>query len=151
MFWELPTEDGRTRQCKGRADRISQVGNGEVIIDLKTHSGSVSPAELERTVAKFGYHRQAAWYADGYERIAGRPCLGFYFIFVSTTAPYLVTAGKMNDEAQAIGWGDCLKAERLLYEAEKSGVWHGYADQLIEIGLPQWAYKQACEEQGLPF
>ena len=146
MFWELPTEDGRTRQCKGRADRIAQVGNGEVIIDLKTHSGAVSPAELERTVARFGYHRQAAWYADGYERIAGKPCLGFYFIFISTTAPYLVTAGKMGDEAQAIGWGDCLKAERILHECEESGKWPGYADQLIEFDVPAWVYKQAAEE-----
>lgn len=151
MFWEMQTEDGRIRQCKARADRIAKVGEGEVVIDLKTTSGPVSPAELEKTVARFGYHRQAAWYSDGYERIAGNAPVGFYFIFVSTVAPYLVTACKMDDEASAIGWGDCLKAERLLYEAEKSGVWHGYADQLIEIGLPQWAYKQACEEQGLPF
>ena len=151
MFWEMQTEDGRIRQCKARADRIAQVGDGEVIIDLKTTSGPVSPAELEKTVARFGYHRQAAWYSDGYERIAGKAPMGFYFIFVSTAVPYLVTACKMDDESSAIGWGDCLKAERLLYEAEKSGVWHGYADQLIEIGLPQWAYKQACEEQGLPF
>ena len=151
MFWEMQTEDGRIRQCKARADRIAQIGDGEVIIDLKTTSGAVSPAELEKTVARFGYHRQAAWYSDGYERIAGKSPMGFYFIFVSTAAPYLVTACKMDDESSAIGWGDCLKAERLLYEAEKSGVWHGYADQLIEIGLPQWAYKQACEEQGLPF
>ena len=151
MFWEMQTEDGRIRQCKARADRIAKVGEGEVIIDLKTTSGPVSPAELEKTVARFGYHRQAAWYSDGYERIAGKAPVGFYFIFVSTATPYLVTACKMDHESSAIGWGDCLKAERLLYEAEKSGVWHGYADQLIEIGLPQWAYKQACEEQGLPF
>ena len=155
MFWEMQTEDGRVRQCKARADRIAQVGGGEVIIDLKTHSGAVSPAELEKTVARFGYHRQAAWYADGYERIAQRPCHGFYFIFVSTAAPYRVVAGKMNDEAQAIGWGDCLKAERILHECEKSGKWPGYADSLIEFDLPAWAYRKAAEEmeisENLPF
>ena len=150
MFWEMPTEDGRTRQCKARADRIAQVGGGEVIIDLKTHSGAVSPSEIERTVARFGYHRQAAWYSDGYERIAGKPLLGFYFIFGSTTAPYLVTAGKMNDEACAIGWGDCLKAERILHECEASGNWPGYADQLVEFDLPAWAYKKAAEEMDVP-
>ena len=150
MFWEMPTEDGRVRQCKARADRIAQVGGGEIIIDLKTHSGAVSPSEIERTVARFGYHRQAAWYADGYERIAEKPCAGFYFIFVSATAPYMVTAGRMNDEAQAIGWGDCLKAERILHECETSGKWPGYADQLIEIDLPAWAYRKAAEEMDVP-
>ena len=150
MFWEMQTEDGRIRQCKARADRIAKVGEGEVIIDLKTTSGPVSPAELEKTVARFGYHRQAAWYCDGYERIAGKPCLGFYFIFISTTQPYLVTAGKMNDEAQAIGWGDCLKAEKILHECEASGKWPGYADQLIEFDLPAWAYKQAAEDMNVP-
>ena len=150
MFWEMPTEDGRTRQCKARADRIAQVGGGEIIIDLKTHSGAVSPSEIERTVARFGYHRQAAWYCDGYERITGRPCAGFYFIFISTSAPYLVTAGKMGDEAQAIGWGDCLKAEKILHECEKSGKWPGYADQLVEFDVPAWIYKQAAEEMNIP-
>lgn len=150
MFWEMPTEDGRVRQCKARADRIAQVGGGEIIIDLKTHSGVVSPSEIERTVARFGYHRQAAWYCDGYERIAGKPCHGFYFVFVSTTAPYMVTAGKMSDEACAIGWGDCLKAEKLLHECEKSGKWPGYADSLIEIDLPAWAYRKAAEEMDIP-
>lgn len=150
MFWEMPTEDGRTRQCKARADRIAQVGGGEVIIDLKTHSGAVSPAEIERTVMRFGYHRQAAWYSDGYERIAGKPPLGFYFIFISTSAPYLVTAGKMGDEAQAIGWGDCLKAERILHQAEASGEWASYSDQLVEIDLPAWVYKRAAEEMDVP-
>ena len=150
MFWEMQTEDGRVRQCKARADRIAQVGGGEVIIDLKTHSGAVSPAELEKTVARFGYHRQAAWYADGYERIAKRPCHGFYFIFVSTATPYLVVAGKMNDEAQAIGWGDCLKAEKILHECEESGKWPGYADSLIEFDLPSWAYRKAAKEMDVP-
>ena len=150
MFWEMPTEDGRIRHCKSRADRIAQVGGGEIIIDLKTHSGAVSPAEIERTVARFGYHRQAAWYSDGYERIVGKPGHGFYFIFLSTTAPYLVTAGKMSDEAQAIGWGDCLKAERILHECEESGKWPGYADSLIEIDLPAWAYRKAAEEMNIP-
>lgn len=150
MFWEMPTEDGRTRLCKARADRIAQVGGGEILIDLKTHSGAVSPSEIERTVARFGYHRQAAWYCDGYERIAEKPCHGFYFIFISTTAPYMVTAGKMSDEACAIGWGDCLKAERLLHECEESGKWPGYADSLIEIDLPAWAYRKAAEEMDIP-
>jgi len=151
MFWELPTEDGRVRQCKGRADAIAHIpGAGEILIDLKTHSGAVSPQELERTVHRFGYHRQAAWYSDGYERIVGRPPLGFYFIFVSTTAPYLVTACKMDEEAQAIGWGDCLKAEKILHECETSGQWPSYSDQLIEIGLPAWAYKKAAEEMDVP-
>ena len=151
MFWELQTEDGRTRQCKARADRIAQIGDGEVIIDLKTHSGTVSTSELERTCAKFGYHRQAAWYADGYERIAGKPCLGFYFVFVSTTAPHLVTAGKMNDEACAIGWGDCLKAEKILTDCEARDEWPSYADTLIDIDLPSWAYRQAAADSGLSF
>ena len=156
MFWEMQTEDGRTRQCKARADAIAHVpGAGEIIIDLKTHSGAVSPAEIEKTVARFGYHRQAAWYADGYERITGRPCVGFYFIFISTAAPYLVTAGKMGDEAQAVGWGDCLKAEKILHECEESGKWPGYADQLVEFDLPAWCYKKAAEEMeisdNLPF
>ena len=151
MFWELQTEDGRTRQCKARADRIAQVGGGEVIIDLKTHSGAVSPAEIERTVARFGYHRQAAWYSDGYERIAGKPPLGFYFIFVSTQSPYLVTACKISEQASTVGWGDCIRAEKTLYECETTGRWPSYSDSLIEIDLPEWAYRKAADENGLPF
>ncbi len=149
MFWELQTEDGRVRQCKARADRLAHVGGGQVLIDLKTHSGSVAPAEIERAIARFGYHRQSGWYQDGFEHLfPGVPFSGFYFVFVSTTPPYLCTAVRISDEASAIGFGDCTRAERTLFECESSGVWPSYAEEIVEVGLPAWAYKQAMNDNG---
>ena len=153
LFWELPTEAGRTRQCKGRVDAVVTLpeGRGEVLLDLKTHSGSVSPSEIERTVFKYGYHRQAGWYLDGYERVTGRRPLGFYFIFLSTAAPYLVTACKIADQAADIGYGECLKAEKLLHECETSGTWPSYSDKLIEVDLPSWVYSRLADNENVPF
>jgi len=127
-------------------------GRGEILLDLKTHSGSVSPSEIERTVFKYGYHRQAGWYLDGYERVTGRKPQGFYFIFLSTTAPYLVTACKIADQAADIGYGECLKAEKLLHECEASGKWPSFSDKLIEVDLPAWVYSRLAEEENcVPF
>ena len=150
MYWDLETEDGRTRQCKARADRIAQINGKQIIIDLKTHAGSVSLPEIERTIMKYGYHRQSGWYQEGYAKcFPDIPFGGFYFVFTSTTAPYLCTVVKIDDEASAIGYGDCLRAERTLAECEESGVWPSYADEIVEVGLPPWAYRQAMEDNGI--
>ena len=148
LFWDLPTEDGRIRRCKGRIDLLAFLpeDKGEILVDLKTHSGSVAPEEIERTMYRFGYHRQAGWYMDGYERVTGHRPAGFYFIFLSTTAPYLVTACKISDQAADIGYGECLKAERILHECEESGKWPSYSDKLIEVDLPAWVYRKVADE-----
>ena len=49
--------------CKGKADIVSF--DKGVMVDLKTTSNA-SPREFERSVYKYGYHRQAAYYLDGF-------------------------------------------------------------------------------------
>lgn len=150
MAWELVTDDGFTRQCKGRADRIASLPEGRIIIDLKTTSGPVSQQELERTSFKWGWHRQAGWYSDGYDRLYREPLLGFYFVAVSTQPPYLCTAVKMSEQASLIGLQDCYRAEKILRQCEETGVWPSYADELVEIDLPAWVYRKAAEEAEIP-
>jgi len=49
--------------CKGKAD-IVNFEKG-IMVDLKT-TANASPREFERSVYKYGYHRQAAYYIDGF-------------------------------------------------------------------------------------
>lgn len=49
--------------CKGKADVVNY--DKGVMVDLKTTSNA-SPREFERSVYKYGYHRQAAYYLDGF-------------------------------------------------------------------------------------
>ena len=49
--------------CKGKADIVNY--DKGVMVDLKTTSNA-SPREFERSVYKYGYHRQAAYYLDGF-------------------------------------------------------------------------------------
>ena len=141
MYWEMPTEDGRTRQCKGRADRIAQVGGGEVIIDLKTHSGTVSPTELERIVAKYGYHRQAAWYRHALS-LAGKPTEGFVLVFCEKTAPYLTTIAVVSEDAQKQALNEIREAMEKIKICQESGNWPTYTEGVIDLDLPDWYYKE---------
>ena len=49
--------------CKGKADIVNY--DKGVMVDLKTTSNA-SPREFERSVYKYGYHRLAAYYLDGF-------------------------------------------------------------------------------------
>ena len=150
MAWELETDDGFVRQCKGRADRIARLPEGRIIIDVKTTSGIVSREELERTAYKWGWHRQSGWYGDGYSRLYRDSLLGFYFLCISTQAPYLCSAVKMSDQASLIGLEDCYRAEKILRKCEETDIWPSYADELVEIDLPSWAYRKIAEDIDIP-
>lgn len=67
-------------ECKAKPDIVSTVFGQRFCADLKT-TESANPEAIQRTIAKYGYHRQAAWYLDGMKAI-GQPCEAFIFIFV---------------------------------------------------------------------
>ena len=123
--------------CKAKPDIVAEVFGHRYIADLKT-TESVNPEAIRKSIAKWGYHRQAAWYLSGMEA-AGRPCEAFIFIFVEKTYPYLVTMCQLDEEALAKGMEECLRAVSTLKECQASGTWPCYTREIITLGLPKWA------------
>lgn len=123
--------------CKAKPDIVAEVFGHRYIADLKT-TETVNPEAIRKSIAKWGYHRQAAWYLSGMEAV-GRPCDAFIFIFVEKTYPYLVTMCQLDEDALAKGMEECLRAVSTLKECRASGTWPCYTREIITLGLPKWA------------
>lgn len=125
--------------CRCRPDFVSTVSDdGVVLLDVKTYSDA-SPSEFARQVARKGYHRQDAFYTDGYAQAAHVNVLGFVFVAVETEWPYASSAVMLDDEGRERG----RSANRELLDrfagCWTTGVWPGYSTSIEPIALPAWA------------
>lgn len=73
--------------CKGKCD----YRNGRTLIDLKT-TQDCSPKGFSSSCWKYGYDRQSAFYADGFD------CDNFIFIVQEKEAPYNVAIYECSQE-----------------------------------------------------
>ena len=132
IYWTL---DGV--ECKAKPDIVAEVHGRRFVADLKT-TESVNPDAIQKSIAKWGYHRQAAWYLSGMEAV-GKPCEAFIFIFVEKAFPHLVTMCQLDEAALAQGMSECLRAVETLKECQATNTWPCYTREIITIGMPKWA------------
>lgn len=123
---------------KSRFDILPRSGN--VIADLKT-CGDASLEEVERTIGKYGYCRQAAFYLR-VAKMLGLDRAAFVFIFVEKTPPYAVACYQLADEVVRAGASLIERDLTVLRECMASGVWPGYGNGVLACGLPGWLMKQ---------
>jgi exodeoxyribonuclease VIII len=109
-----------------------------ILVDAKTYSDA-SPREFARQVARKGYHRQAAWYSDGYALASGEPVLGFVFVAVETAWPYASCAVMLDDEGLAKGRAENTELLARFAECRTANSWPGYSNEIEQITLPKWA------------
>ena len=93
MLW-----DQHGVKCKAKADAI---GDG-VVIDLKT-TIDAAPHEFQRSIATFGYFRQAAHYLDGYEATKGERAKDFIFVAVESQPPHAFALYRLDAASIAAG------------------------------------------------
>lgn len=127
--------------CKARVDIVNE--DKKVIADLKT-TVDASPEGFARTVVKFGYHIQAAFYlrgVSGYSKAVKAYDKGWEFsiIAVESGRPHGVACYKLDK--RAIEEGDYLidKALKKWLEATVLNQYNSYPDVMTELSLPKWA------------
>lgn len=130
-FW---TDEETGLPCKSKYDYLTDSG---YIIDLKT-TIDASLAEFSRSIAKYGYHRQNAMYADGYEAAFNKPPKGFVFIAVEKEPPYAVGVYVLDEEGQSKGFTEYRELLLSFAECKRSDNWPAYSEQVEEINLPAW-------------
>lgn len=141
IYWS-ENMDSLEIPCKARLDMLATVpGFGLVAVDLKS-TDDASPEALERSLYKWGYHRQAVWYRRAL-RAVGMESSVFVLVAVEKTAPYLVTAANVSEAAQQVGLEEIRDALGTYASCIKSGLWPGYVSEIIDIDLPEWAYKRS--------
>lgn len=128
--------------CRARPDLA--VNDWSLIVDYKT-TVSADPREFAKSIAKYGYHQQQAWYCEAVETLTGiRP--EFVFVCQEKTPPYEVSLIQLDADAVRIG-GRLNEDARSIYAAcMDSGVWPSYPTSVQVVGLPAWALRQADQE-----
>ena len=134
IFW---TDEDSGIDCRCRPDYLNPSG---IIVDLKSTTDA-SPEEFARSVAKYRYHVQDAFYSEGYYQATGQWPRGFVFIAVEKTAPYAVACYSLNDDAKVYGRELFRSDLKTLLEAEKSQEWIAYSQEIETLSLPAWAYR----------
>ncbi|RYF09760.1 MAG: hypothetical protein EOO77_23050, partial [Oxalobacteraceae bacterium] len=125
--------------CKARADWVTE----GAIVDLKSTENADEEPFL-RDCWKYNYHRQAAWYLDGYRELTGEDVL-FVIAAVEKADPFESNFFFMPEEAVHIGrLANDRAFERYRYALE-SGVWAGYPVDLIRADVPAWLMKKEGE------
>lgn len=122
--------------CKARID-IPAFDAG-VIGDLKT-TEDASERAFERSVWKYGYHRQAPFYmaACAAHGVAIRDAV---FVPVEAEAPYGVATYRLMDSAIKAGREQLERLIGRWQRCTESGCWPAYADTIVDIALPAYAW-----------
>ncbi|NIQ94516.1 MAG: hypothetical protein GWN87_10090 [Desulfuromonadales bacterium] len=130
--------------CKGRADRIGQIGEWPVVGDLKT-ARDASRREIEKAIEKFGYHIQAAHYLDGLQTIhpvpEGNPFRRYMLFVIESEPPYLCASYEIDDIALEEGLSQRRQYMNQYAECVETGYWPGYPAGVEYVSLPAWHFK----------
>lgn len=135
LFW--PADDIWKR---ARVDWLPDPVSGArmILADYKT-TVSADPRAIARSVERFGYHQQAAWYLEGARALGLCENPAFLFIFQEKTPPYLVTVCELSFEALTIGDALNRRAAEIYRDCQEAGAWPGYSADIELISLPAWA------------
>lgn len=131
--------------CRAMLDWMPNPTPGQrlIVVDYKT-TVSAEPGSISRSVAKYGYDQQAAFYLDGVRALGlhGNQEPAFVFIFQMKDPPYLITPVQLDPDAHM--WGDRLnrKALSTYRQCVTTDTWPGYTDGVISVGLPTWTTRQ---------
>lgn len=111
-----------------------------VLFDLKS-TEDASPEGFARTVAKYRYHVQDAFYRHVVASATNCDAddLSFIFIAVEKKPPFAVALYQLDELATLQGWVDAREDLRRYKTAKDTGKWGGYSPRIETLSLPRWA------------
>ncbi len=131
--------------CKGRWDRLCEIGSFPTILDVKTIGRPAATHTFEKAVYDYGYHEQAALYLLGAEVLVP-PDPGvlrkFVWLVCETDPPYCVRMFEADEVALEIGRDEIAKYLRAYKECKESKVWPAWPEGVDLAGVPAWVYKR---------
>ena len=136
--WWIDEETGVL--CKCRPDWTNTVSDDAVIIlDVKT-CGDAGVRDFSRQIAQKGYHRQDAFYTDGFAKASGQKVLAFVFVAVESTYPYSASAVMLDDPSKEQGRREVRRLLKFYDECKKSDKWPGLSQSIQLASLPPYAF-----------
>ena len=128
-FWTDPETE---ILCKARADGANSEYN--VLIDLKS-TEDASYEQFRRTTLRYGYHIQAAYYADGYSLAGGFKPDSFVVIAAEKKPPYLTAAYEFRPSDLESAREEIRRLFGIYQRCVLNDDWPGYPDGLQTLSL----------------
>lgn len=125
-FW---TDSETGENCKCRPDWHS--ADRRLIADVKT-TEDASPRGFARSVIKYRYHVQAAFYREGLSAEQ------FVFIAVEKKAPFACAVYATPDKLMTRGLDEAMADLRRIATCRSENVWPAYGDDIQALTLPSW-------------
>jgi exodeoxyribonuclease VIII len=125
-FW---TDETSGEKCKCRPDWHSD--NKQLIADVKT-TEDASPRGFIRSVMKYRYYVQAAFYSQG---IGAEQ---FVFIAVEKKSPFAVAVYATPLELIERGLRESSEDLLTIAKCRAEGRWPGYGDEIQKLVVPPW-------------
>jgi len=132
LVWECPMTGLR---CKARFDALT-TDDWPTGGDLKT-TQDASEEAFVRSIIRYGYHIQAAWYCHGHRVLTGT-LPNFVIVAVESVPPYAVNTFEIGEDWLVIG---TLEYERVLRQYKRcleTGEFPAYAPEIINPSVPKW-------------
>jgi len=108
-----------------------------LIIDVKT-TQAANPIDFAKSVASYGYARQAALYQHAAEQRFGSK-FRFLFAVVSKQPPHEVACYELDDDAQQQGLEEAVAlTDEYKYRTEKNDWLPFWSKGVVVISLPKW-------------
>jgi hypothetical protein len=137
IVWDCPTTGVR---CKGRVDKLVEIDGRKIVVDLKT-TGDASAEAFAKSIANYGYHRQAAHYLSGLA-VLGEPAEAFMIIAVEKEPPHGAQVFELQHESIELGANEITPLIARYGECQRRDNWPGYAGDIRPINLPEWKLKE---------
>lgn len=120
-----------------------------ILVDVKT-TEDASPEEFARSIAKYRYHVQAAFYLDGVRETilqANEELVipeAFVFLAVEKKAPFAVATYVLTPEAIELGRREYKADLKRIAECTAADEWPAYSQKIEQIELPAWYMARAA-------
>lgn len=119
--------------CKAKLDYL----RSGLVVDYKT-TDDARPDNFARSMAKFGYHRQMAWYMEAALNHHGEAPKGAVLIVQEKELPDAIAVYAVDATALGYGISECNTAYDAIRERLESGRWEAYPSGIQPLTLPRW-------------
>lgn len=133
-YWIDP-ETGELCRCRPDLYRRDL----KLILDVKS-AASAHPDAFARSVIKFGYHAQEAFYSDGWQA-CGQPVEAFAFLVWEKKSPFAFAVYELPPPIVEEGRAIMRKALNTYAACRKANRWPGYSEGVQELSFKRWSYR----------
>lgn len=120
--------------CKARLDCLTEFYGEPIVLDVKT---TMNAAEFERSIIKYGYHIQCAWYMRGLAAANFTP-IRFLFVAVESMAPHGVCVYELSQEFLDVANQEINSNFERYVECVKANHWPAYQEDIRSVACPAW-------------